>query len=434
MKTTLRSLSLMVCISAASTALAANWPAWRGPDANGITLEKNLPVEWSATKNIRWKVPLPDRGNSTPIIWGTRIFFTQAVETENRRTVMCLDRSNGRLLWQSGVTYKEKDDSHEANPHCSASPVTDGERVVAYFGSAGVYCYDLDGKELWHRDLGKQQHEWGYGSSPVIFGNLCFVYHGPGPGAQLLALDKKTGQAIWKFDEPSAKTAGRADGFKGREPGYVGSWSTPVLIKAGGRDELVMSFPNLLVGFDPKTGKQLWACEGLNPLIYSSPLYADGLVVAMGGFLGSTIGVKPGGSGDVTASHRVWREERAKKNRCGSGVVADGRIFFVNMEGFIECVDLKTGNQLWEERLPKQGLKGESWSSTLLVGDKVYAVNQSGDVIVFKTGPRFEVVSVNSIGNELTNASLAPSDGEFFLRTDKQLWCISETKATVSAK
>jgi outer membrane protein assembly factor BamB len=154
----------------------------------------------------------------------------------------------------------------------------------------------------------------------------------------------------------------------------------------------------------------------------------------MGGFFGSAIGVKLGGSGDVTASHRVWREERVKKNRCGSGVVAEGRIYFVNMEGFVECVDLKTGNQLWEERLPKQGLKGESWSSTLLVGDKVYAVNQSGDVIVFKAGPRFEVLSVNSIGNELTNASLAPSDGEFFLRTDKHLWCIGETKATASVK
>jgi outer membrane protein assembly factor BamB len=170
----------------------------------------------------------------------------------------------------------------------------------------------------------------------------------------------------------------------------------------------------------------------LNPLIYTSPIYGEGLVVSMGGFFGSTIAVKPGGNGDVTATARVWREDRAKKNRCGSGVIAGGRIFLVNMEGFVECVDLKSGSQLWEERLPNQRAKGESWSSTLLVGDRVYAVNQSGDVIVFKAGPKFEVVSVNSIGDELTNASLVPSNGELFLRTHKHLWCISEERTAAA--
>jgi outer membrane protein assembly factor BamB len=433
MKTILRPLLLPLSVWTATTALCANWPAWRGPEANGVTSEQNLPSEWSDSKNIRWKTPLPDRGNSTPIIWGNRVFITQAIDQENRRTVMSFDRANGKLLWQTGLTYKEKEATHETNPFCSASPVTDGERVIAYFGSAGVYCCDFAGKELWRRELGKQQHEWGYGSSPVLYGGICFVYHGPGPGAQLLALDTNTGQTIWKFDEPPAKTDKRTDGFKGREPGYVGTWSTPILVKAGEREELIMSFPNHLVAFDPKTGKQLWKCDGLNPLIYASPFHGEGLVVSMGGFFGSSIGVKPGGSGDVTGSARVWREERAKKNRCGSGVIASGRIFLVNMEGFVECVDLKSGSQLWEERLPRQRAKGESWSSTLLAGDRVYAVNQSGDVIVFKVGSKFEVVSVNSIGDELTNASLVPSNGELFLRTHKHLWCISGARTAAAA-
>jgi len=345
---------------------------------------------------------------------------------------MSFDRTNGKLLWQTGLTYKEKDATHEANPLCSASPVTDGERVVAYFGSAGVYCYDFAGKELWRRELGKQQHEWGYAASPVLNRGLCFVYHGPGPGAQLLALDLKTGQTVWKFEEPPPITAQRTDGFKGKEPGYVGTWSTPILIKPGEREELIMSFPNRLVAFDPTTGKQLWMCDGLNPLVYASPIYGEGLVVSMGGFFGSGIGVKPGGSGDVTGTARVWREERAKKNRCGSGVIAGGRIFLVNMEGFVECVDLKTGSQLWEERLPRQHTKGESWASTLLAGERIYAVNQSGEVTVFKAGPKFEVVSVNSIGDELTNASLVPSGGELFLRTHKHLWCIGGAKTVAS--
>jgi len=433
MKSMIRPLLLLLSVWTSATALGGNWPAWRGPQANGVTSEQNLPGEWSDSKNIHWKTPLPDRGNSTPIVWGDRVFITQAIEAEHRRTVMSFDRANGKLLWQTGLTYNEKDETHEANPLCSASPVTDGERVIAYFGSAGVYCCDVAGRVLWRRELGQQQHEWGYAASPVLSGDRCFVYHGPGPGAQLLALDAKTGQTIWKFDEPPPKTAQRTDGFKGREPGYVGTWSTPLLIKAGEREELIMSFPNQLVAFEPGTGKPLWTCDGLNPLIYGSPIYGDGMVVSMGGFFGSTIAVKPGGSGDVTGTARVWREERAKKNRCGSGVIAGGRIFLVNMEGFVECVDLKSGSQLWEERLPKQRAKGESWSSTLLVGDRVYAVNQSGDVIVFKAGSKFELVSVNSIGDELTNASLVPSNGEFFLRTHKHLWCIGGERTAAAA-
>ena len=293
---------------------------------------------------------------------------------------------------------------------------------------------DREGKQLWHRELGKQRHEWGYASSPVIQGNLCYVYHGPGPDSKLVALDTKTGQTIWKFDEPPAKTDDRQDGFKGKGPGVVGTWSTPVLIQPGGRAELVMSFPNRLMAFDPKTGHRLWTCDGLNPLIYTSPVYGEGLVVVLGGFFGSAIGVRPGGSGDVTRTCLVWRQERAKKNRCGSGVIAGGHLYLVNMDGFVECVELKTGRQLWEERLPAAGPKSSSWSSTLLVGDKFYAVNQSGDVIVLKASPKFEVVAVNSIGNEMTNASLAASDGEFLLRTHEHLWCFGGAKVAASAK
>src|SRR5437016_5374766 len=191
----------------ATSACAADWPTWRGDvEGAGVTKQKNLPLEWSDTKNIRWKVPLPDGGNSTPIVWGDRLFLTQAVTKENRRTVMCFDQADGRLLWQSGVAWTEKEETHEANPYCAASPATDGERVIATFGSAGVSCYDFEGRERWRRDLGQQRHEWGYGSSPVIHGDLCFLYHGPGPGAHLVALDKKTGSTIWKFDELPAKT------------------------------------------------------------------------------------------------------------------------------------------------------------------------------------------------------------------------------------
>ncbi len=192
---------------------AANWPAWHGPSGSGVTPETDLPVRWSATENVRWKVPLPDRGNSSPIVWRNRVFITQAIEKENHLTVMCLNRADGRVLWQSTVTRSEKDPTHETNPYASASPVTDGERVIAWFGSAGIYCYDLNGKELWRRDLGKQSHQWGYAASPIIYGDLCFLNFGPGERTFLIALDKKTGKTVWKVDVPQVQPKERTDGF-----------------------------------------------------------------------------------------------------------------------------------------------------------------------------------------------------------------------------
>ncbi|MBI2924783.1 MAG: PQQ-like beta-propeller repeat protein [Verrucomicrobia bacterium] len=422
----------LICLSSLPVS-AAHWPAWRGPNADGTTPEKNFPTQWSTNKNVRWRVDLPERGNSSPIVWGHRLFLTQALEKEGRRTVMCFDRATGKVLWQQGTTYNEKERTHETNPYCAASPVTDGQRVVATFGSAGVSCYDLDGKELWRRELGKQDHDWGYAASPVIHGGLCYVYHGPGDGAKLVALDKQTGQTVWQFDEPKITPKDRTDGFKGREPGMIGSWSTPLVVAAQGREELVMSFPQQLRAFDPKTGKDLWVCEGLNPLIYTSPVHGEGVVVTMGGFFGSALAVKPGGQGDVTATARVWREERAKKNRCGSCVISGGLAFFLNMEGFLECTEMATGKQLWEERLPDAGAKSSSWSSPVLANGLVYTVNQSGDTHVLRAAPKLEVVAVNSVG-ELSNSSLALSDGEIFLRTHQRLWCFSEKKDTAAAR
>jgi outer membrane protein assembly factor BamB len=402
---------------------AGNWPAFQGPKGSGLTPETRLPVRWSGTENVRWKVPLPDRGNSSPIVWGDRVFITQAIEKENRRTVMSLNRADGKVLWQSGTTYSDEDPTHQANPYCSASPVTDGERVIAWFGSAGVYCYDLNGKELWRCDLGKQSHEWGYAASPIIHGDLCFLNFGPGERTFLIALDKTTGKTIWKVDVPQVQPKERTDGFAGQTRGVIGSWSTPIVIDAHGPEELIMSFPEQVRAFDPKTGKELWACDGLNPLIYSSPVYGDGVVVAMGGFQGTLVAVKPGGNGNVTATHRLWKRER-NKNQLGTGVIHDGYFYVLDTPGIAECLELNTGKLVWEKRVNGAGPKNESWSSMILAGDKIYVLNQSGDTIILRASPKFEIIGVNSIGNELTNASLAVSDGELFIRTHQNLWCI----------
>lgn len=189
-------------LAAASPALPENWPGFRGAGGRSVSPDKQFPVEWAPDKNVRWRVPLPGRSNGSPAVWGERVFILQAVEKDKRRTVMCFDRTNGDLLWQSGVTYSEPESTHPDNPPCSGTPATDGERVVACFGSAGLYCYDFAGKELWRRDLGKLNHMFGNAVSPVIVGDRVVLNYGPGEGTKLVAVDKRTGDVAWEARPP----------------------------------------------------------------------------------------------------------------------------------------------------------------------------------------------------------------------------------------
>src|SRR5438128_6062199 len=238
----------LLCFLTAPSIGAGNWPQWRGPQGTGVATEKNLPLHWSTNENVRWRVPLPGRGNSTPIVWGNRVFITQATENENRRSLMCFDRADGGLLWQKGVTYAEKEATHETNPLCSASPVTDGVRVLASFASAGLYCYDFQGQELWHRDLGKQAHIWGNGASPILHGELCILNFGPGERTFLIAVSKKTGETVWKVDEPGGSFGEEKPGQKRN---WVGSWTTPIVIQVNRREELIMNWPGRVAAYAP---------------------------------------------------------------------------------------------------------------------------------------------------------------------------------------
>lgn len=419
-------LGLLILWLSTADAVCANWPSWRGPNGDGITLETNLPLKWDANTNVRWKVALPGPGNSTPIVWGGKVFVTQFVPTEKRRTLMCFDRTNGKLLWQSGVVYAEPETSHATNPYCSASPVTDGERIIVSFASAGVYCYDFNGKELWHRDLGKQDHIWGNAASPVINGDACYLNFGPGERTFLIAMDRRTGKTLWQHDEPGGRSGNPEPGKANRDI-WIGSWSDPILRKTNGRDELIMTYPGRICAFDPKTGKELWTCAGLNPLVYTSPIYSDGIVVGMGGFGGMSAAVKAGGSGDVTST-RLWHHPKTKQ-RIGSAVIHEGYIYILNDPGVAECYELKTGKLIWEERIKGPGPSGQNWSSVMLSGDRLYALTQGGDAVVFRANPKFELLAINPMGGkERSNSSVVSSDGELFLRTHSHLWCISEQK------
>jgi len=405
---------------------AANWPSWRGPNQDGSTPETQFPLSWSRDKNVKWRTALPEPGNSSPIVWGDRIFVTQALQDGKRRTLMCFDRATGRLLWQEGVDYAEEDPRHKTNPHCAASPVTDGECVVASFASAGVVAYDFQGKPLWKTDLGRQRHTWGQGSSPVIAGDHVVVYHGPGEFSTLLALDKRTGAKQWSVPLKEEHPPERFDGFAGQKDGMIGTFSTPLVVPVAGRQEVILPAVNKLRGFDLATGRELWTADGMNPLVYSSPTYAQGTVAILGGFFGSAMFIQPGGSGDVTAK-RLFYERRLKKHCIGSPVAKDGHLYSSLTDGFGQCLDLASGKVIWEERLPANGASSQTWSSPVLAGDRLYIVNQSGDTIVLRAAPKFEVLSVNPVG-EPSNATLALSNGDVFLRTESALWCLAETK------
>jgi outer membrane protein assembly factor BamB len=379
------------------------------------------PLNWTAEENVRWRVDLPEAGNSTPITVHDRVFITQPITEENWRGVFFFDAKNGDLLWKNGLVYDQPERSHRTNPYCSASPSSDGKILVASFGSAGVAAYAVtDGKQLWHRDLGPIDHEWGNSSSPVLFEDWCIHYHGPGKGAFLIALSKKTGETIWRWDEPDWEPGVRTDGFQGQGRGVIGSFSTPILVEVGDRLELIMSFPQELKAFDLPTGKVLWSCGGLNPLVYTSPVEHNGIVVAMGGYHGNSIAVRTGGEGDVTASHRLWQKVR-DNGGIGTGVMWGGYYFYHDSGGIVSCLDIDTGEIRWKERLPGAS---KSWGSLLLVGSGIYTLSQTGETVVFEANPeRLNVMAQSSVG-EQTNSSLVPSDDRLFIRTHQALWCI----------
>jgi outer membrane protein assembly factor BamB len=415
-----RSLVLLAAVAALpSPSRADNWPAWRGSEGTGRCAERDLPVKWSADENVRWKVKLPGPGNSTPVIWGERVFLTQATDGGRKRGLLCLSRKDGKALWHKVVEYGGAEPTHDTNPFCSASPATDGERVVVSHGSAGLYCYDFQGRELWHRDLGQCEHVWGNAASPVLHGDLVILNFGPGERTFLTALDRKSGRDVWKVEEPGGKR-----GDKGQAE-WVGSWSTPVLLRLKERDELIMSWPGAVKAYAPKTGELLWTCaglgkdEGADRLVYTSPLVSAEAVVAMAGYGGPALAVRPGGRGDVTGTHRLWRQARASQ-RIGSGVIVGDHVYVVNEPGTAECIELKTGRAVWKERVG-----AGAWGSLVHAGDRLYVTDLEGETLVLAAGPKFQVVSRNPL-KERTRASVAVSDGNIFVRTYEHLWCVGK--------
>jgi outer membrane protein assembly factor BamB len=408
-----------LCLAAVASLRADNWPAWRGPLASGVSTERNLSVTWSATQNVRWKTALPGPGNSTPIIWGDRVFLTQALEGGKRRAVLAFDRKTGQKLCQQDVPCTVTETTHSQNPPCSGSPVTDGSAVYAHLASGGVLACDFDGKKLWHRDLGKVLHKWGNGSSPVLYRDTLIVWHGPGEPSFLTALNKKTGETIWKTEETAINSP------------IFGSWSTPVVLRVGQRDELIFPLPGakiggdgLFKGYDPATGKELWRCAGLGNEVYAMPVVSakGDLVVGISGHNGPTMAVRPGGTGDVTATHQVWRTTGKNPQRIGSGVLHEGHLYLADADGFAECIEALTGKVVWKERLG-----GRLWGSMLLAEGRLYVSNLEGVTFILEASPKFNVLAKNDLAETIYAAPVV-SGGELFLRTHQHLYCIAASR------
>jgi len=414
----LRTLAISLQFLLIGQIFAENWPGFRGPLSNGKSSEKNLPLKWSSSENVLWKIKLPGPGSSSPIIWNDKVFLSQSVDKAGKeRALLCLDRKNGNVLWSKTVRFDGKEPTHATNPYCSATPATDGERVVVSFGSAGVYCFDMDGNELWKKDFGPIIHIWGNASSPVLFGNYVYLNIGPGKETFLVALDKKTGRELWRTTEP-----GGSSSLEKGEP-WIGSWSTPVVANLQGKSQLLMSWPEQVKSYDPEIGTLNWVCSGLTKLVYTSPLVEGNIMVAMSGYHGSALATLTDGKENVTTTHRLWHNTAKAPQRIGSGIIHDGKIFMANAgPGIIQCMDLKTGKDLWEN----QRLGANHWGSMVYSDGKLYSTDQNGDTYILEASSTFKLLGKNSIG-EHVDASLAISQGCIFIRSFQHLWCIADS-------
>lgn len=375
---------------------ADDWPQFRGPLGTGVDKGAEVPVEWSPQKNIRWRTAIEGSGSSSPIVSRGRVFVTVAKEKGRKRSLLCSDRKTGALLWTKTVDAPDEP-TQQDNPYCGSTPCADGERVVVWHSSAGLHCYDFDGKPLWSRSFGKVDHMWGYGSSPVLHGDLVLLNVGPGDQTFLVAVSKKTGDVVWKAEE---------GGGKSKE--WVGSWCTPRIVN----DQVLVAWPNHVKAYEPASGKELWKVDGLGKLVYADVAVAGKIGIATGEDEGgNSIGFELGGA-------RLWAAPRPLE--CGTGLIVDGHLWTVDNNGVLHCIEAATGKKALEARLPG----GPAWSSMVSSGGRLYVTTRSGDTVVFAPDRKeFKPLAVNKLG-EPTNATPALSDGEIFLRTSKAVWCV----------
>ena len=382
---------------------AQYWTRWRGPSGQGLVEGAGYVDRWSTTENVRWKTPVPGRGNSSPIVWRDRIFLTTAYEGGGRLSVLAFKRADGTRLWETFVPGRGGN-AHGKNGHASPTSVTDGERVYASFGSV-IAALDLDGRIVWHQDTGAVRNYHGPAGSPLLYKDRVILYQDQSSGAFIAAFDAKTGRQLWR-------TARSGD---------VG-WGTPAAVRVGDHDEIVVNGQGRVQAYDPDTGRELWSCGGTTYEVIPTPVVGHGLLFAASGRAGPTLAIRPGGRGDVTRTHLAWSTPRGSPF-VPSPVLVGDLLYMVNdMASIATAIHARTGEVAWQGRLGVAQREGFS-ASPVAVDGKVFFTNDDGETFVLRAGPTFSLMHVNSIG-EPTLASPALVEGRWFFRTDRHLVAI----------
>ena len=411
------------------------WPQWRGPYASGVSTIANPPLEWSETKNIKWKVEVPGRGSATPVVWNDRLFVLTAVPVGvsgeaqhaargglrprgvHRFLVLAIDRKTGRTLWERVATEAEPHEaSHTDNgTWASSSPITDGDSVFAYFESFGLYAYDMNGTPKWKKDLGdkRMRNQFGEGSTPALHGNTIVIVwdHLNGDGSFIVALDKRDGRELWRVAREEIDT-----------------WATPLIIEVNGRPQVIVPAMKRNRSYDLATGSVVWESDGLTMNPIPSPVYADGMVYLMSGFQGNdlmAIRVADARGNIDNTPNVVWTLNRDTPY-VPSPVLVDGTLYFLKTNsGVLSAFDAKTGKPHYQN----QRLDGvpNVFASPAAAQGRIYIPGREGTTIVIRSGPSYEVLAKNTL-DDAFDASPAMVDTQLFLRGQKFLYCISETR------
>jgi len=427
-------------MAAGDDAAMRSWPAWRGPLHNGVAPHGNPPLEWSETKNVRWKVELPGPGHAAPVVWGDRIYVLSAVRTEKTVTpppapaqpataapagrdapeppthvyqfvISAHDRKSGKEAWRRVVREEvPREAGHETGSHASASPITDGSRLYASFGSHGIYCLDLDGNVKWEADLGDMttRSQFGEGASPALVGDTLVINWDHEAGSFIVGLDKLTGKERWRTarDEPT-------------------SWSTPLIVEDGGRALAVVSATKRVRAYDVATGEEVWQCGGLGVNCIPSPVAAGGLVFVMSGYReAAAMAIRyPGARGDLTGGSAVaWRLDQGQ-SYVPSPLLYDGRLYLLErFQGMLSCLDFATGKPFYaKQRL--EGM-GNIYASPVGASGRVYLLDRDGNATVLRHAETFEVLARNKL-DDAFDASPAIAGDSLYLRGHRFLYSLA---------
>jgi outer membrane protein assembly factor BamB len=396
------------------------WPQWRGPHANGVSGSATPPTEWSETKNVRWKVELPGRGASTPVIWGDRVFVSTAVpvggsghRAQHRFMVIAFNRTDGKIAWQHTAREEAPHEGthQEFGTMASSSAVTDGQHLIASFESRGIYALDMNGKQVWQKDLGDKtmRNEFGEGTSPALYKDKLFVVWDHQGESFIVALNKATGAELWRAKRDE-----------------IDSWATPLVVETGGKAQVVTGAMRRVRAYDADTGAVVWETGGLTMNPIPSPVSADGLVFLMSGFRGNSLKAIriADAKGDITGTPNVvWSLDRDTPY-VPSPLLYDGILYFLKSNnGLLSAFDAKSGKPYYQAQ--RIDAVPSVFASPVGAAGRVYLLGQQGTSVVLKHGPTLELLATNTLEDKF-DASPALVDREMYLRGYKTLYCVAE--------